>query len=324
LKSALRCSRVKPSPHRGVVDIHVSFYADWNTTTRELAAWSRAWQSHPQGQQCRDQALACVAAVPNPGQFAQLLAGGANPNGGSQRTGPVLGKLLRSKQTANVIDCLEQLQNSKIAIVYPDGDDVYEQLRSQDAMQAMEERGIRFPRPLQLQLAEVLVNDMPFNTELHSRISALTWWLDDKRLGQDMPARAALIDRWLRTLRTGPEKEYEQSVCTMWRALETPTLPDPPEDGSGDSWAHRWARSIFPVDMPPLIVDRLLDHGGALINARGLTALEVLDENIQSHSWGSDDGVEITRGRLMARVESQTLEGQVPEANMRGAQRARL
>jgi hypothetical protein len=288
--------------------------ADWNATPRELEAWIMAWKAHPQGQKYLDQALACVAAVPYPDQFKQLMDGGANVNGGSKRTGPVLAKLLSSQNTALVVECLEQAQNSGIQINWPAVDDIYEQVRSVGALQAIEERGIRFPRPIQIHMAGTLVKDMPFNTELHSRLKALEWWLDDNRLGQDMPARAALIDRWLRTVRPGPEKEYQQSLCAMWQVLETPKLPDPPDDGSGDSWGHRWARSIFPADVAPSIVGKLLDHGGATHNVQGMTALDVLDENIQSHSWGSDAEALIVRDRLLARTSARELDTRVPGA----------
>jgi hypothetical protein len=274
----------------------------WAYSDKELDAWLQVWNKQPHKKKYVDQALAVACANANPYAVSVLLDAGGDPTVDSGRAGKALDRLFSSSRIEHVIECLKHLSSTQSKWIWPKPD-FYPQIWSVAQLNKMEAQGIKMPVAWQLSWADAAFRDAPFSgydaLEVRNAAQVMLWWWSDDRLGAVEGARSQLLATWLSSIRPGVEENYQQDVMHYWDALfPSPKDPIPaePADGSGKSWMHRWASSIFPAAIPLPIVEAFMALPSFVPGSKdssGMTVEELFEDRVQSQRSLQDDPEDI-------------------------------
>ena len=294
----------------------------WAYSDEEFVAWMKIWKGHKHKQNYIDQALAVAAANANVNAFGLLIDEGANPEWEGRRHGKVLDRLFSSSRVDNVLACLVHLAPTQSKWSWQEPD-FYPRRWSVAKLSKMEALGIRLPVSWQLMWAQSSFNDPPFSgqdrTEMLEAAKIMQWWWSPDRLGSVEGARGQLLETWISSIRPGTEKRYQEDILHYWNALfptSNDAIPPEPQDGTGRSWAHRWAASIFPVAVPSQIVETFLSLPSFAVDAKdskGLTVEKLFKDRVDSQRSTPEDPEDVRAYQaIVALLQSRQLAKSTP------------
>ena len=294
----------------------------WAYSDEEFGAWMKIWKGHRHKQKYIDQALAVAAANANVNAFGLLIEEGANPEWKGGRHGSVLDRLFSSSQVDHVLCCLEHLAPTQPKWCWP-APDFYPQNWSAIQLTKMEALGIKLPVSWQLAWAQSAFRDPPFssrnNRDLFKAAKVMQHWWSSDRLGAVEGARGELLDTWISSIRPGTEKRYQEDILHYWNALfpgPEDAIPLEPQDGSGRSWAHRWAASIFPAAVPSQIVETFLSLPSFVVgseDSKGLTVEKLFKDRVDSQRSTPEDPSDVRAYQeIVALLQSRQLAKSTP------------
>lgn len=288
----------------------------WAYSDDEFDAWMKVWRNHSHREKYVNKALAVACANANVYAVSTLLCAGGNPSVDNSRQGVALDRLFSSSSIDNVIVCLSHLAPTQSRWNWTTPD-FYHQNWSVAQLSKIEEQGILLPFSWQIIWAESAFRDPPFSgpdqTIVKDAAQVMQWWWSDDRLGSIEGARSHLLNTWLSSIRPGTSYEYQEEVLYYWDALisSNDLIPAEPRDGSGKSWAHRWASSIFPAAVPLSIVEAFLALPSFVAGAKdasGFTVEELFENRVQSQLRVPEDPEDqLAYQRAIALLQSRHL-----------------
>ena len=268
----------------------------WQVNLEGLHAWIKAWEKHPSRQSYLNQCLAAICGSSQPSHIGPLLDAGADPNGGSKRTGLVLRQLMSFHDCSGIVNCLSvmrkkgaQLDWNKLIDGKEDHRDLFYKVKWNRAeLDDLETLELDIPRGIWIRLASIFVEDPKIVYEPNeSELEALRWFLEPHRFDQDAAFRSTLIQTFLSTARFSEDPSCHLSANYYWSVLVKPNEGLP--EIKNQSWGEVWVNSPFPEGMPNRIVDQILNHPSSLKNLSTIAKLfeDKIEDKKRSNSLSS-------------------------------------